>query len=297
MQISEPVNAENGVISVPDYDVVFVGGFEKCSYFVNYYLDGILIYSDIYAYGDTVILRADEIQEGCTFEWKSAGADVSAGSFVMPAGDVNIYGIFSDGDNRLVYMIDGEEYAVIGVGAGKTVALLDAPTRLGYTFTGWSCFDIDISSGEFIMPEGELVLRGSFIPNAHILIFVDMLTDSVINTSHLDYGSSFSLGDRIYCGEGRVSNGWVLLWGDAIRDGDNYIMPDSDVIFGIVWIDCLTLKIGEDLFVPWFALATDEVEGCRYDDATKTVYITDPAIVASGESEGISVVYEYKINE
>ena len=291
---SPSLDAEIGIISVPDEDVVFVGGFERCLYKVNYYLDEILLYAEEYYYGDTVFLRPDEEQAGCTFTWNSSGADILSGVFSMPAGDVDIYGIFSDGDNKIIFIIDGKEYGSIGVTAGENVDLGFMPTRFGYTFTGWSCDETDVSTGEFIMPEGDIVLRGSFIPNAYDIYFIDIATGTVINTSHLDYGSSFSLGDRIYCDAGKISNGWVLLAGHAVKEGDKYIMPNSDVLFGVVWIDCLTLEIDEDYHIPYFALLYDEYGGCRYDGETKTVYISDPSIEVNGESEGIKIVYEYE---
>lgn len=287
------IDAEIGIISIPDEDIVFVGGMERCSYNVNYYLDDLLLYIEEYNYGDTVLLRPDEEQAGCTFTWNSAGADISTGIFSMPAGDVDIYGIFSDGDNRIIFVIDGKEHGTIGVTAGKTVDLGFMPTRTGYTFTGWSCDEVDVSFDEFIMPEGDITLRGSFIPNAHDIYFIDIATGKVINTSHLDYGSSFSLGDRIYCDAGKVSDGWVLLAGHAVKEGDKYIMPDSDVLFGVVWMDCLTLEIDEDYHIPYFALLYDEYGGCRYDAETKTVYISEPSIKTAGECDGITVVYEY----
>ncbi len=292
---SSSADTESGMLTISDADIVFVGSFEKCSYSVNYYLDGILIYSDMYFYGDTVALRPNEEQAGCTFKWNSAGADIASGSFSMPAGDVDIYGAFSAGDNSIVFMIDGKDYGSIGVSAGQYVDLGLLPTRFGYTFSGWSCDEVDVSEGRFIMPEGDILLRGSFIPNAHDILFIDMATDIIINASHLDYGASFSLGDRLFCKEGKLSDGWILLAGNAVKDGDKYIMPDSDVIFGIVWVDCLTVEIDEDYHIPYYALLYDEYGGCRYDEESKTVYISDPSIKVAGESEGITVVYEYEI--
>ena len=143
------------------------------------------------------------------------------------------------------------------------------------------------------MPEGDIVLRGSFIPNAHDIIFIDIATEAVISTSHLDYGSRFSLGDSIFCVAGKISDGWVLLEGNALSEGNEYVMPDSNVIFGIVWKDYLTVEIEEGYHVPYFYFVGDEYEGCRYDEASKTVYISNPAVKLNGESEGVSIVYEY----
>lgn len=285
----------DGIISIPDSDIVLIGNFAKSEYKINYYIDGELVYSDSYFYGDKVTVRPVEEQPGCVFAWHSAGADISLGSFMMPAGNVDVYGMFSSGDNAILFSIDGEYCGSISVNAGEKIDLGYLPTKQGFVFSGWSCDEVDVESGVFIMPEGDIVLRGSFIPNVHDIIFIDIATEEVFNTSHLDYGSRFSIGDSIFCTAGRISEGWVLLDGHALPEGDGYVMPDSDVVFGIVWNECLTVEVEEGYHVPYYALITDEFEGCRYNEETKTVYVSDPAIKVNGASEGISVVYEYGI--
>ena len=288
------VEFPGGVFTVPDEDVVFFAESRRCSYKVNYFLEDELLYSDEYFFGDTVLLRPHEEQTGCTFAWNSAGVDITSGIFTMPAGDVDIYGAFSAGDNTMIFIIDGKEYGRIGVLSGQTVDLGMMPTKYGHTFTGWTCAEIDVSEGVFKMPEGDIVLRGSFVPNAHDIFFIDIATGTIINTSHLDYSARFSLVDRVYTAPGKVSDGWILLAGHALLDGDEYIMPDCDVIFGIVWEECLTLEIDEEYYIPYFALFVEEFGGLRYDETTNTVYISEPSIKAHGESEGVTVVYEYE---
>jgi len=288
------VNTETGTISIPDNDIVFIGGFSLCSYSVNYYVDGILLYTDTYRFGDNVTVRPAEEQEGCTFDWSSASVNISSGSFRMPCGDVDIHGAFSDGDNKLVLVIDGKEYGTIGVRAGKTVNISFYPSKIGYTFTGWNSDDVDTSHGEFVMPEGDVILRGSFIPNVHTVTLLDMTDDTVVGISQLDFGSAFSLGDRIYYGEGKISTGWVLLSGDAVQQGEMYVMPDEDVIFGIAWDECLTVLIEEDHWIPYYAPLYDEFAGCRYDEQTKTLFVSDPNFKVAGSSEGVTVVFEYE---
>ena len=289
------IELSGGIFTVPDEDLVFFAEFKICSYKVNYYLDDELLYSEDFFFGDKVVLRPHEQQEGCSFAWNSASIDISEGEFFMPAGNVDIYGAFSAGDNTVVFIIDGKEYGRIGVVSGQTVDLGMMPTKYGHTFTGWSCEEVDVSSGVFKMPEGDIILRGSFVPNAHDIFFIDIATGSVLNTSHLDYSARFSLVDRIYTAPGKVSDGWILLAGHALLDGDEYIMPDCDVIFGIVWEDCLTIEIDEEYSIPYYALLTDEYGGVRYDEATRTVYISEPSIKAHGESKDVTVVYEYEV--
>lgn len=290
-------SVQGDIVAIQDSDIVFIGGFVKSKYSVNYYIDGTLAYVDEFFYGDNVTLRPNEEQQGCVFAWHSAGADISLGSFEMPAGDVDIYGIFSSGDNYIHFTIDGVNYGSICVNAGETVDLSYTPTKQGYIFSGWSCDEVDVESGIFLMPEGDIVLRGSFIPNTHDIIFIDIATEAVISISQLDYNSSFSLGDSVFCVAGKISNGWVLLEGNALAEGDEYVMPDTDVIFGIVWEECLTVEVEEGYHVPYYNLVGDEYYGCRYDEEQKTLYISDPAVKVNGESEGVSVVYEYIAGE
>ena len=284
---------EGSVIVIPDRNVIFTSSFTPCTYYVNYYLDGELLYRDEYLYGAEVLLREDEYQEGCSFFWSSAGVNISRGSFKMPACDIDIYGAFSDGDNKIIFIVDGAPYGSIGVTAGQMVDLSLMPTKQGYMFTGWTCDEIDVSEGEFIMPEGDIVLRGSFIPNAYDVLFLDTVSGEIIGSSYLDYGASFSLGDKVYCIEGKVSSGWVLLYGDVVTDGDKYIMPDSEVVFGIVWDDCLTIMVEEDYWVPYYDHLEYECEKCRFDEATGTLYISDPSVKVAGNTDGITVVFEY----
>ncbi|MBO5700987.1 MAG: InlB B-repeat-containing protein, partial [Clostridia bacterium] len=136
---------EGSVIVIPDRDVIFTASFTPCTYAVNYFLDGELIYRDEYLYGAEVTLRPEEYQEGCSFFWSSAGVNISKGSFKMPACDVDIYGAFSDGDNTIIFIVDGDPYGTIGVRAGQTVDLRLIPTKQGYTFTGWTCDEVDVS--------------------------------------------------------------------------------------------------------------------------------------------------------
>ena len=292
-----PQSDPSGIISIPDSDIVFIGSFVKSEYRVNYYIDGELAYFDSYFYGDTVTLRPDEEQQGCIFSWYSAGVDITPGMFMMPAVDIDIYGIFSSGDNRVYFMIDGEDYGSILVNAGEKVDLSYIPTKQGYIFSGWGCDETDVSSGVFTMPEGDIVLRGSFIPNVHEIVFIDIGTEEIINTSYLDYGSRFSLGDSIFCVAGRISDGWVLLDGDAVTDGDGYVMPDSDVVFGIVWEECLTVEVEEGYNVPYYALQSEEYYGCRYDSENMTLYINDPEIKVHGENDSVTVIYDYTLGE
>lgn len=56
----------------------------------------------------------------------------------MPAHDVTVTGTFAINKYKLTYMIDGAEYKSYELEYGATITPETAPTKEGYTFSGWS---------------------------------------------------------------------------------------------------------------------------------------------------------------
>ena len=73
----------------------------------------------------------------------------------MPAKDVTITGTFSINKYKLTYMVDDAEYKSYDIEYGATITPEPAPTKDGYTFSGWS----DIPE---TMPANDVVVTGSF---------------------------------------------------------------------------------------------------------------------------------------
>lgn len=276
-----------GSFVMPASDVVFVGSFELCRYSVNYYVDGILFKTEEYGFGEAVTILPDEEQEGCTFLWSCPTVDISSGSFIMPAGDVDIYGSFTAGDLCVVYYVDGVVFARIDVTRGSVVTLIDPPQSEGYIFSGWTCVECDISEGSFIMPGQNVTILGNFYPRTHTVWFLEVPGGEVLASGEVEYGSEFSLGDMEFCREGFVSVGWVLLSGDALNTDRGYLMPDSDVYFFAEWRPCMT--IGRD--GEWLpCLEGDNTEdGYIYDVENKVLYLIDTSLEVAGVPVDVTV--------
>lgn len=56
---------------------------------------------------------------------------------------------------------------------GQTVAVKSNPSRLGYTFSGWSTIDTSVLDGSFIMPAMEVLFKGVWTAHTNIAYRVE----------------------------------------------------------------------------------------------------------------------------
>ena len=99
--------------------------------------------------GATIIPETAPTKEGYTFSGWSEIPET------MPANDVTVTGTFSINSYKLIYMVDGEEYKSYDVEYGATITPEVAPTKEGYTFSGWS----EIPE---TMPANDVTVTGMF---------------------------------------------------------------------------------------------------------------------------------------
>lgn len=59
--------------------------------------------------------------------------------------------------HQLIYKVDGNVYQTLEMEEGATITAIDAPTREGYTFNGWTGFPTDM-----LMPDHDLIISGTF---------------------------------------------------------------------------------------------------------------------------------------
>jgi uncharacterized repeat protein (TIGR02543 family) len=80
----------------------------------------------------------------------------------------------------LTYMVDGEVYQSITVKYKEAITPLEAPTKEGYTFSGW--YGLPRS-----MPAKDVVVTGSFTINSYTVTYV--LDGEVYTIETLEYGA------------------------------------------------------------------------------------------------------------
>lgn len=68
-------------------------------------------------------------------------------------------------EHTLTYLVDGETYSTYTLEEGDAITPDEAPTKEGYTFSGWS----EIPK---IMPASDLTITGTFVPNKYKLTYL-----------------------------------------------------------------------------------------------------------------------------
>ena len=116
----------------------------------------------------------------------------------MPAHDVTITGSFVINKYKLTYEVDGVEYKSSEVEYGSAITSEAAPTKEGYTFSGWS----EIPS---TMPAYDVTITGSFVVNQYVVTY--MIGDEIYLTESVDYGSTIT-PPSVPTREGFVFSGW-----------------------------------------------------------------------------------------
>ncbi len=140
--------------------------------------------------GQIVTVAAPLTFEGWVFEgWRNdQGVQVTNGQFAMPAHDVVFKGNWVRNSYEVKYQYLGEvpagatdisSYNHTGI-VGTTYNVKPAATANGYTFSGWSTSNANVSNGSFEMPDNEVVFTGRFYKN--VTVTANSATETFDNT-------------------------------------------------------------------------------------------------------------------
>ena len=166
-----------------------------------------------YQYGAAITPEPAPTKQGYTFSgWSSIPA-------TMPANDVTVTGTFTKNaatTYTLTYMVDGVVYKTFYYEAGATVARVEAPTKEGYTFSGWS-------NTLLTMPERNVTITGTFTKNitptpTYTLTYI--VNGEVYKTVIYEYGEKIT-PEPEPTKEGATFSGWSWIPSK---------MPDEDVV-------------------------------------------------------------------
>jgi len=112
----------------------------------------------------------------------------------------------------LTYTVDGEVYKTADLVAGTTITPEEAPTKEGYTFSGWS--EIPAT-----MPAEDLTITGTFAINQYSVKF--LLDGQAVYDQNQDFGSAIT-APTVADKEGYTFSGW----GEVLKT-----VPARDVTF------------------------------------------------------------------
>ncbi len=117
--------------TVPVDGITYVAQWQINTYKVIYKVDGKEYKSVDVKYGDAITAEAVPTKEGHTF---SGWSEIPA---TMPANDVEVTGAFTANKYDVVFDVDGVKTTTT-LDFGTAITKPADPTKVGYTFTGWS---------------------------------------------------------------------------------------------------------------------------------------------------------------
>ena len=112
-------------------------------------------------------------REGYTFQgWKSGiTTEMAPVIAVGSIGSRSYEAVWQVNSHTLKYVLDGKETSTGTVNYGETVRVKDAPTKTGYTFSGWTVEGATAKNGQFTMPDNDVTITGSFSANQYTVKF------------------------------------------------------------------------------------------------------------------------------
>ena len=177
---------------MPGHDITVNAQYSKLSYNLVYIIDGDTISSSIVAYNDSIVAPVVDAKEGHSFEgWINLPE-------IMPAKDVTVIGIYTVNRYKLTYMVDGTVHYTDSVAYGTAITVVDAPEKLGSTFSGWS--EIPAT-----MPAHDVIITGSFVVNGYTLTYI--LDGEKYKSVVYEYGSIIT-AEEAPTKEGYTFSGW-----------------------------------------------------------------------------------------
>ena len=163
--------------TMPASNVTITGSFTINKYKLTYTLDGEEYKTAEVDYGTALTPEESPTKEGYTF---SGWSEIPS---TMPAHDVIVTGTFTVNKYTLTYKVDGEEYKISEVDYGTAIIPETAPTKEGYTFSGWS----EIPS---TMPASDVTITGTFTINTYTITY--MVDNALLTTEEVTYGSTIT---------------------------------------------------------------------------------------------------------
>jgi hypothetical protein len=194
--------------------------------------------------GDTVLETDENVEYGTMPEYngatpKKASTSSYTYSFAgwSPAvssvkGDVTYTATFTAHSTyvpptyyTITYKVDGEVYKTASATSGSNIALIDEPTKEGYTFSGWQ-------TSYTTMPARNIEITGTFAINQYAVTY---MVDGV------QYGESLTVdhGTKLTAPEAPTKNGAIFLgWtADGVNTYDYETSVTAETTLTAMWLN------------------------------------------------------------
>ncbi len=178
--------------TMPATDVVVMGTFTINKYTLTYKVDGEVYKNYTVEYGAVITPEPEPTKEGYTFSgWSTIPT-------TMPARNVTVTGTFTPINYTLTYKVDGQVYKTYTVAYGSTITPEPAPTKEGYSFSGWSGLPTT-------MPAHDVTVTGTFTINSYTLTYE--VDGQVYKTYTVEYDAAI-IPEPEPIKEGYTFSGW-----------------------------------------------------------------------------------------
>ena len=146
---------------------------------------------------------------------------------IMPSYNITINGTFTVNSYTITYIVDGGVYKTATVEYGTEIPTVEAPTKEGHTFSGWS-------EAPAIMPANDITIEGSFTVNSYVVTYI--VDGEVYKTVSVGYGTDVVLIDEP-TKEGHTFSGWseapAIMPADDITINGTFTVNSYTVTFTI----------------------------------------------------------------
>lgn len=149
------------------------------SHDIKYYVNDELYHTETVEEGAKIPIIADPSLTGYTFTgWSGIPADS-----IMPSSDITVNAVFSVNNYKVTFVSDGVAVKEENLDFGSVITVPENPTKVGYTFTGWSPA-VDAS-----VPSHDVTYTAQFSVNQYTITF-DTDGGTMIAPITLDYNTA-----------------------------------------------------------------------------------------------------------
>ena len=201
--------------TMPAKDVNVYGMTSNRQYHVNYYVNGELVYSDLYEFDAIITPRPSYERYGYTFSgWGELDRR-------MPAHDLDVQATSEKNSYRIYYYVDEELVYTDTVLFGADISAYTPAAKTGYTFVGWD-------SLPKVMPGEDITVSGGYAAEQHTVSYY--INGEFYKNAVLAYGSSVDLSG--FKSEKYEVTGWQMngVAVGALTVGTQDIRLDATVV-------------------------------------------------------------------
>jgi uncharacterized repeat protein (TIGR02543 family) len=208
-----------------------------------------------YNYGATVTVTSSQpTRSGYSFiGWNSMAdgsgtASAAASTFTMPAADVTVYAIWSVNAYTVYYNMNGGSGSINpqpGTYGTNVTVSSTAPTRTGYTFSGWNTLADGTGSdhtggGTLTIPSSNVTLYAKWTAIQYSISYnANGGSGSPADATALTAGTNTTLSATSPNKDGYVFNGWNTAAngsGQTYAGGQSYVVPAANTVLFAQWV-------------------------------------------------------------